>query len=81
MITCVSAEMAKEWILPSPQMTVAALPTSVMTSSVVTGSNMAYTLSHKENSMQATEGLNAYHKPLGAAGIDPSMDPALQVTS
>ncbi|KAL8603595.1 hypothetical protein ACOMHN_022547 [Nucella lapillus] len=78
----------KDWLpATSPQMTAAAMPTSVMTSSVVTGSNMAYTLSQRENPAHlsqrenpapSSEGISAFHESFPPAGMDPPVDPTLQ---
>lgn len=66
----------------NPQMTAAALPTSVMTSSVVTGSNMAYTLSPRENPapVAGTEGISGFQETFAGSSIDPSADPSVQVS-
>ncbi|XP_076458680.1 ankyrin repeat and KH domain-containing protein 1-like isoform X4 [Babylonia areolata] len=73
------SEMTKDWMpATSPQMTAAAMPTSVMTSSVVTGSNMAYTLSQRENPAPASDGMNAFHEPFPTASMDPPVDPTMQ---
>lgn len=75
--------MGKDWMPPTnPQMTAAALPTSVMTSSVVTGGNMAYTLNQREipAPVAGTEGISGFQETFSSSGIDPSTDPSVQVS-
>lgn len=76
--------MNAEWMSSSsPQMTAAPLPSSVMTSSVVTGGNMAYTLSfqrdhHPQGGSGGLDGVGGFPETLGA--MDHPLDPNVSVS-